>query len=82
MPQMSPAQSAAFEEGTGGIFTAAELSTAMSVLICATVFAWSMWIVISVYRQWTAGEVKAPEAFTRVIRAMVVMTLVFLIVLI
>lgn len=82
MSRMSAAQTSAFESGTGGMFSAAQMSSSVAVLICASMFAWALWIVISVYRQWVNGEVKAAEAFSRTIRAMVVMTVVFVVVLV
>lgn len=67
----------AFKEGTAGVFTPGDLNLSITGVIAAVLFAWVAWIAISSYRAYAANQISAQDLPIRVLRAVVVMLVLF-----
>jgi len=78
---MNAAQSAAFEEGTGDFFTAADLLLAIQSIGATAVFLYVAWLCYCAYRDYGAEIIKAKDMVIIWLRGVfVMMVLLYLLV--
>lgn len=58
---MNAAQSAAFEEGTGGFFTAANLLLTVQAIGTTAAILYVAWLCYTAYQDWSDEEIKAQD---------------------
>ncbi len=68
---MTPAQSAAFQAGSG-VTPGALLTTIASVVLVLT-FVWVMWVTLGSFRAWQAGQVALFDLVWAALRASIVL---------
>ena len=78
---MNAAQSAAFEEGTGDFFTAADLLWTIQAIGTTVVFLYVAWLCYSAYNNYGAERIGAKDMITVWFRGLfVMMVLLYLLV--
>ena len=70
---MNAAQSAAFEEGTGDFFTAADLLWTIQAIGAAAVFLYVAWLCVCAYSDYGAEAIRAKDMVIVWLRGVFVM---------
>ncbi|WP_444928291.1 DUF3262 family protein (plasmid) [Microbulbifer sp. TRSA002] len=78
---MKPAQAAAFQEGTGNVFTAADLLWTIQAIGSTAVFLYVSWMCYRAYEDYGSGAIAAKDMVIVWLRSVfVMMVLLYLIV--
>jgi integrating conjugative element protein (TIGR03758 family) len=68
---MTPAQSAAFQAGSG--VTPSTLLTAIASLVIVLAFVWVMWVTLGTFRAWQNGQAVLFDVVWSALRASIVL---------
>ena len=68
---MTPAQSAAFQAGSG--VTPIALLTAIASVVLVLVFVWVMWVTVGSFRAWQDGQASLFDLVWATLRASIVL---------
>lgn len=68
---MSPAQSAAFQAGSG--ITPGTLLTAIASVVLVLAFVWVLWVTVGSFRAWQEGQVGLFDLVWAALRASIVL---------
>lgn len=68
---MTPAQTAAFQAGSG--VTPGTLLTSIASVVLVLVFVWVMWVTVGTFRAWQDGQVALFDLVWAALRASIVL---------
>lgn len=67
----------AFKEGTGGLFGPSDLNSLIVAITAAVLLVWVAWIIVGAYQGYSSGQLSSQELPIRVLRAVCVMMVLF-----